>query len=408
MDAPPGPQSNTPSLPLPEPIRSEEEGSFAHYTVTVRLPGLARLVMEENKFPPEIVARLEELIAEIHHGLVRPLEDRSAPDAANWVRHTAPYLGQTWLQVPWFFAEAYFFRRILEATGYFREGAWQSRDPYLYEKQKGLETNHAAITALAERAGEWGDKAWDRQAFASLLQADLWGNQADLSMWPVNAADRPNHANADLAQAHLLVDDTPAVIAGMERLAKVDFLVDNAGLELVGDLVLADYLLRVRAAAEISLHLKGHPTYISDATLPNVHHTIAFLADDPTPATRSLAARLNHFMAEERLRLRPSYFWCSPLAAWEMPGELAREIAGAGLFVTKGDANYRRLVGDRRWPYTTSFERVVSYFPAPLLALRIFKSEVAVGLRPGQAEVVAQKDPGWMTNGRWGIIQLRR
>jgi hypothetical protein len=206
----------------------------------------------------------------------------------------------------------------------------------------------------------------------------------------------------------LLVDDARQVaeVLGVGP-GRVDFLIDNAGFELVGDLILADYLLRVGAAAEIDLHLKGHPTYISDATLPDVHHTIAFLASEPVPAARGLAARLNHFLAEERLRLKPDFFWCSPLAAWEMPVSLASELAPASLFVTKGDANYRRLLGDRRWLYSTPFASVVSYFPAPLLALRIFKSQVAVGLAPGQAEAVAQQDPGWMTDGRWGIIQYR-
>jgi hypothetical protein len=49
----------------------------------------------------------------------------------------------------------------------------------------------------------------------------------------------------------------------------------------------------------------------------------------------------------------------------------------------KGDANYRRLIGDALWPHDTPFAHVLSYFAAPLLALRTLKSEVCVGLAPG-------------------------
>jgi hypothetical protein len=188
----------------------------------------------------------------------------------------------------------------------------------------------------------------------------------------------------------------------------VDILLDNAGFELVGDLCLADYLLRTGITDEIHLHLKAHPIYISDTTLPDVQDTLAFLAAEPPAAARSLAARLGAAIHSGRLRLRPDFFWCSPLAAWDMPERFYTDLGHAMLFISKGDANYRRLVGDRHWPATTPFEEITAYFPATLAALRIFKSQVAVGLSPGQAEAAGHVDPGWMTNGRWGIIQFAR
>jgi uncharacterized protein with ATP-grasp and redox domains len=451
-----------PASPLPEPLRGEEAGSFAGHTVSVRLPGLVRLVLEENPFPPPAAAALEALIEEIPSGLLRELRDREAPDTAHWDRYLAPHLGKNWLQVPWYFAEAYFFRRILEATGYFRAGPGAGLDPYLYEKQAGLETSRAAIAALAERAAQWTGEGQALETLASLLHADLWGNQADLSMWPVGEAERPSHASARLAQEHLLIDDTQAVLDALISACKppvmdpqapipgpspvrcssergkraspaasppdppasspgavtgssqgtgplrIDFLVDNAGFELACDLCLADALLRLgERTPTVHLHLKGHPIYISDATLPDVQRTLVFLQQEPSPASHSLGVRLEQALTQGRLRLKPDFFWCSPLPAWEMPGGLYEDLAQSGLVISKGDAHYRRLVGDRHWPYPTPFELVVSYFPAPLLALRTFKSQLAVGLLPGQAEDTARQDPGWMTGGRWGIIQFR-
>lgn len=42
----------------------------------------------------------------------------------------------------------------------------------------------------------------------------------------------------------------------------------------------------------------------------------------------------------------------------------------------KGDANYRRLIGDRRWPTNTPFSDVAGYFPTKLCALRTLKAEL--------------------------------
>ena len=72
------------------------------------------------------------------------------------------------------------------------------------------------------------------------------------------------------------------------------------------------------------------------------------------------------------------------------------------------DANYRRLLGDLDWPYTTPFAEILAYFPAPIVALRTVKAEIACGMQPGQAESVAAQDPDWMIAGHWGVVQFCR
>ena len=47
--------------------------------------------------------------------------------------------------------------------------------------------------------------------------------------------------------------------------------------------------------------------------------------------------------------------------------------------VTKGDANYRRLLDDRHWPHDTDFAELMSYWPTSVAALRTCKSGVLVG-----------------------------
>ena len=63
-----------------------------------------------------------------------------------------------------------------------------------------------------------------------------------------------------------------------------------------------------------------------------------------------------------------------------MPEELRRDLAQSSLVFIKGDANYRRLVGDCDWGKTSSFADICGYFHAPFVTLRTLKSEVIVGL----------------------------
>jgi hypothetical protein len=109
-----------------------------------------------------------------------------------------------------------------------------------------------------------------------------------------------------------------------------------------------------------------------------------------------------------RLQVRENFFWTSPLSMWEMPGELRQELGEAALVISKGDANYRRLVGDRHWPFDTPLAGVLNYMPTALLALRVSKSQVMVGLQPGQAQAMDERDAHWLTDGKWGVIQLYR
>lgn len=113
-------------------------------------------------------------------------------------------------------------------------------------------------------------------------------------------------------------------------------------------------------------------------------------------------------MADGRLAVRAHDFSCAPLPYADMPGDLRTEIGGAALTVLKGDLNYRRLVGDRRWAPTTSFAEVTAYFPGPVAALRTLKSDVITGLDSRtEAALVAAEEQRWRTSGTHALIQVR-
>ena len=403
-----------PPLPLPPPLRGAEYGSFAHQTVVERLPRIARRVLEENDYSPAVTARLHTLIEDIPEANVRLLRDTTAPDTADWSHYLAPHLEHNWLEVPWFFAETYFYRRILEATGYFYVGPDERVDPFAPHKRQSMEESRQAIGELCHRLAAWRKGGWGGGALAGLLEISLWGNQGDLSMWPDGAAERPERPDESDAGDYVLVDDSAGVEAFLARTAgeaegervRVDVLMDNAGLELVSDLALVDYLLDSGRAAVVVLHLKPHPLFVSDVTVEDLQQTVAALTVADEEVVCAFGRRLRGYLDEGFIQLQNDYFWTSPLPAWEMPADLRESLARAHLVISKGDANYRRVLGDRHWAFTTPFARIVSYFPAPLLALRTFKSEVAAGIPAARLAELNREYPEWTTSGRWGIIQF--
>ncbi len=409
-------QRNFPNTQLfPPVIRGAEEGSFANYTICVRLPDIAQRVIDENDFSSETNENIKSLIKEIPDGLIRPLKDNHARDLAVWESYIKPYQNMNWLDISWFLAETYFYRRILEATDYFQYKYQQYLDPFAYQKNLGLETAGDAIptlSAFVDRAidavrNQNQNKDNKSTNLIKLLHFNLWGNRADLSLWPVGKSEKQK-IESETEKSNILVDDSFLIaekVADFNRV-RIDLIVDNAGYELVTDLCIVDFLLSTDTAGVIYLHLKSHPTFVSDAMIQDVLNTVDFLMEDEDENLRSLGIRLHNYIGNRQLRLRENLFWTSPLPLWEMPDSLYQDFAKSSLVFLKGDANYRRSLGDRHWDFTTPYQDIVNYFPAPLVALRTLKSELATGLSPQQIEEISQVDSEWLTNGKRGVIQL--
>ncbi len=392
-----------PKRPLPAPLRGSDPGSFANDTIAVRLPRIGRQVLDENVLSATAVSAIKSLLAEIPEGKIRTLPDTHAPDAAAWNAALQPYLSQNWLEPPWFVVETYFYRRIISAVDYFTTGI----DPFAWQKQSSLHKTIDGIRAMSRHVAQALKDGWQPHHFLTLLKQDLWGNQVDLSLW--STENSPDHG-AESQNDFLLVDDGTAVTSYLTSInhksPRVDFIVDNAAFELIGDLCLADYLLSSHHVQQVHLHLKLHPTFVSDATIQDVADTIAFLKNDADGAAQAMAERLERGGENGRFHLNTHPFWTSPHVMWHMPESLRQELAKSQLVISKGDANYRRALGDAHWPYTTAFSDIVSYFPAPIVFLRTCKSNVIAGLQPNQPETVTAQDLNWLYNGRWGVLEF--
>ncbi len=392
---------------VPSPIFSNIPGTWANSTVSKRLPDIAGRVIEENHYPEDINQNLFTLQEDIKHHSIRHLLDQKAPDQRSWEVYVQPYLDQNWFDVPWFFTEHYFYRRIMEAVDYFK----LNLDPFGYQKYQGLAKSKKDIQYLCDfLEGRIGDQVNSQETLKEGLYFSLWGNQADLSLWPAGSDSSPQHNSQQILQDHLLADHLPQIIElvceGEKPLPRVDLLLDNAGFELITDLALVDILLGNNLVEQIVLQAKAHPTFVSDVIPGDVLLAINFLIEESDSATKSFGLRLQDYTRSGKLRTTSHFFWNSPLPMWLLPDDLEEEWKDSSLVISKGDANYRRLLGDRQWEMSLPFQQVVDFLPVPLAALRTLKAELAVGLDPDQIRLVAAQDPEWLVDGRWGVIHF--
>jgi len=345
--------------------------------------------------PPDSAQRFEALHLEITSGAVTEFADAGA-DTELFAEATRPHLGKNWLDLPWFFAEALFYRRVLHAMGFFGEGPLARVDPYARAKQAEL-TPREGLGRLCKVLAALADASQAR--VHQLLLASLWGNRVDLS-YNVATALGAYQGNA---ASDLLIDDTGVVVQRLTGGAgKIALIADNAGTELLMDLALVRELLSL--GKNVELHLKSQPTFVSDATREDFIGTLACLEQTPG-VLRALAQALNAALDAGQLEVVTDFFYTSPWHYPQLPGELVRRFRACDLVILKGDANYRRLCSDAHWPHSTPFSDVVDYFPAPLVALRTLKSELIVGLSPGTSEQLSADEPEWLVNGRRGVIQ---
>ena len=82
-------------------------------------------------------------------------------------------------------------------------------------------------------------------------------------------------------------------------------------------------------------------------------------------------------------------------------------LAKSQLIIFKGDLNHRKLLGDRNWPHTTSFNEALHGFaPAPLCSLRTIKADLVVGLKNEIVNDLNLKQKNWMVSGEYAVIQF--
>ncbi|HET6353413.1 damage-control phosphatase ARMT1 family protein [Streptomyces sp.] len=381
-------------------VVSNVVGSFAWGVLHERHPALIERVRKATAYPVPAQHALDALLREIAEGGVIEALDAAEPDAAPWRQWGEGHIGRRWADVPFLWAESCFYRKLLAALGYFSPGPWQGIDPFApFKRAELMGTTVDSELAALEKTPRLPRPEQD----TVLLHASLWGNRADLGF-------QLSTGKSGLGErvTGLVVDDTATLWELLEsgRPGKVCLVADNAGPELLPDLVLADHLLATDRASSVSLHIKPYPYYVSDATTSDVLDCLARMSAASGRASQ-IGARLRQAVSNGRLVLRADPFACAPLPYLDMPVELREDFASATLTVMKGDLNYRRLVGDRHWPATTLFSEVTAYFPGPVAALRTLKSDVITGLAPNTLTELEATGSAWRTSGTHALVQVR-
>ena len=402
---------------VPPEINASGDRSFAAYTLRNRLPHILRQIIQDGDYLAEVVGQLEVLGTDILDGTITSLSETEETTSVIWPQCLQSHLGKTWFEAPFFFVEMYFYRRIIDIIDYHHAPNSESCDPFITKKRQGFTDAQPRTRQLADWLATGLETSNLLAPLQALLLANLWSNCADLSQLPetfrpeqedsVHAAQKdptPSRRNEKL-----LVDDglevSRFIVQRSAPLQRVDIILDNTGIELTSDLALADFLLRTNLAQQVILHAKNYPVFVSDATLHDIRFTIREMATSSITAVAQWGQRLHEWLESQRLDLQAHPFWTLPLYFDAMLPDLRADMSVSDLWIVKGDANYRRLVGDRHWPLDASIDTITQYLTAPCLALRVLKCELLVGMDLAKLNSLELEDD-WMTNGTYGIIQF--
>ena len=386
---------------FPPMLMTSDPNSYARLTIVERKPTIIAQVISNHHYPKSIIADLNAFKSEIASQEIKPILEKS-PDTAFWNECVLNYAGKTWLELPWYFAESFFYRKLLEATKYFQTGDTFSQDPFLPEKIQSLASDIPWFETELQNYMEIPEE----ERFSALFHSCLWGNRADLSNFTVRE-QMQNALYATKQNDQILIDHTVEVGFILSHGCKqLDWICDNIGKEQLFDLVTADFILNHFHCEQIVFHLKDRPFFVSDATIEDTLFTMDQLQNTNQKTTCNLGNQLKEYINAGRIKLVTDPFYTSCYMYRQIPDKLRDKLTSSNLVILKGDVNYRRLLDDCHWPYTTSMEEITSYFPAPFVTLRTLKGEIMVDLAKGQAEEIAKADPDWLINGKRGIIRL--
>nr|XP_047131780.1 damage-control phosphatase ARMT1-like isoform X1 [Hydra vulgaris] len=422
--------------------------TFAYLTIKEYMPGLLDKVidyvrtlstqykdaMDSSKADDaeEIISKLCMLKDEIlTNQSLRKIND-TADDNEMWNKliENTPILAinetePTWLTVAWLHCQCYMYRRIIEVL--LVSKFHTTLDPYRQQKSDAFQSSIEAMQVLAGYLSNFKsieDESKLYESFEVLLEYSLWSNKCDLSILveekegeqveendkQVKSSEEQNNLKANIISNH--TDEVWAYLNCM-RLSNeksiITFVLDNAGFELFSDLCLADFLLTFKFCTEVHFHVKCIPWFVSDTTAKDFFWTIEQCVNSTDKNVSNLGKKWVGYLDDNLLVIIEEKFWTSAydysMLEQEAPS-LYSKLSKSKLIMFKGDLNYRKLVGDLNWPYTTDIKEASSgFFPAPWCTLRTLKADIVVGLDPGVSEELDRSVDTWMNSGDYGVVQ---
>lgn len=369
---------------LPPRIYRLVGAGFADFTVVSRFAKIVQDVERTWRGDRDRLAACRDVQRAIADGGAIDHRVFAAPTPF-WRAFVADLAGKSWLDVPFLETEFLFYHALNSLSSFYDGG----QDVFADLRRAALEDAlHRAHPRLVDGATEL------RGRLETLLGLALYGNEFDYSQIRSERREAPK----------VLVDESARLIESLmsHRLSRVDIVADNAGWELVCDLLLTEVLLQ-DCADVVVMHLKPWPMFVSDALTSDAEQSIAQMAQQPASSgLRDAGVRLMELLAKGRLRLSTAPCWGEPRDFTALAPPVLAALSTADLVMTKGDLNYRRLISDRWWPSETRVETASSSLPLSVFALRVLKSDAVVGV-PLQASEGLPAD--WRVSGRFAMVQ---
>lgn len=419
--------------------------SFAYITLKDRLPVILTKIIDTLSRSKESIAqrygqealddvkRMSGYISKLKNELVtnktlkpmRLIPDDPNNDAGEWnkylMRRTDIEGGTpTWFNTAWLYCECYMYRII--AQEFALTNHLKNYDPFEEQKQAAFTDSLNSIESLAAYTMDLVQRAENlsihetKEELFKFFKVNLWGNKCDLSLSAgadVSQSSNPIEVLKSLDK-DILINNTELawnVLRKNETKDRdtVDMILDNAGYELFTDFCLSVFMVSTKLASKVRFYVKRYPWYISDVTTYDFHWSLDYMQNSSNRSLQEFGKLASNYLKDNIWTVEEELFWTGPYDFAEMKEQdpvLYAKLSDAKMAIFKGDLNYRKLLGDINWEYTTEFmEALRGFQPTNILSLRTVKSDVCVGLFPGVAEDLFRQDEKWMFTGQYGLIQ---
>ena len=369
---------------FPPYISTSDTDSFASFTIINRLPGIIRSITQNNSLDPETIDRLEELIKAIPESPLELLPQTSDVNTRmnNEIRKNA----YRWNNAPFIFVENYLYHMLSEIMDFKNN----RKDYFSFKKNSDVIQNKDMFVSFIEKTDKLITDKYE-EALKDILHLNILGNKADLSQ----LSDLRN------GKLKLLIDDTEKAVDIFRAAKRIDIVLDNSGEELFFDILLVYFLFSKTEIDKVVLHFKCMPYFVSDAMKADFHFLLKEISMNERG--RNFSNAIYQYIESGRLLLCDDTFWNDTDDFRDMPEFIRTAIDESDLVVFKGDLNYRKLVVDRHWDFSTKTADITSYMKKNCLIIRVLKSELVTGLNANEIPSLSSKT--WMYNGEYGIIQ---
>ncbi len=412
-------------MPKPEKITWQND-SFAYMTIEARFKENYRIVAENfegceikmpeygdfekrtiyNKNQDTVNKQIESALKE----LLKCHDLRDASGCSDVITHK-----ELFRNYPFLIVEFYFYYYILYLYHEKKKISNTIEDPYKVYKRRNLykdiEKKNFISLLNAYRESLVSN---DFDELEKLVMGCLNMNSIDLSQLEVNVG-KIESSSMPINDSDRFCSFVKNKLSGQSKNAQVHIITDNCGLELISDILIGSYLIRMTEVSDVVFHIKKLPIFVSDTIMSDVDDAIDVLNDKLNGSTEFILTKDStgertykcHDINDKTLIFKADDIWHRETLFKDVAEfETWNSDDSCALIIVKGDLNYRRLVGDYHWHNSVPIADKVSYIRKPLLIIRSLKSNVILDVKPETVKTLDKSAPNWKISGQHGIIQF--